>query len=765
VSAVRTREPGPARVTQVGRALPRVEDLTLLQGSAGYVGDFDREGQVWARVVRSTSAHARILSIDVGRALRAGAIRAITAADVPDVRIPVRIAGSSRCTLALQPPLARDVVRFVGEPLAVVLASDPYEAEDLGDLVEVELEDLPPVVDVRAAVEPSAAVLFDELGSNEVDTMTFRSGRPFDELAAGAAVVVTERLSVGRDAAMPLETRGLVAEYDRAQDAISLWGATKVKHFNRRALAAMLGIDVERVRLIELAVGGSFGARGELYPEDFLIPWLARDCGRPVKWIEDRAEHFVATNQCRDQACDIELAASAQGRLLGLRARSLVNVGGYVRTQGLVLARITARHLAGPYDWEGIEAHSTAVVTAKTPSGTFRAPGQYDATFFRERAIDILARRLGADPAELRLANLIGADRAPRAYPTEGQSAFVHTAGNYREIWSRMLQRGRYADARRETALRRERGERVGIGVCAFVEEAAENQFEQARVVPRQDGIFQVQVGVAASGQGIATALTQVAADALGVDPERIEVTYHDTDVVPEGMGTYASRAATFGGNAVVGAVADLFAEVRRVAADRFGAEADEVTIADGFARAGERAAPLHELGAIGEFRYERREAEVAMGASLAVVRIEAGTGDVTVERHVVAFDVGRAINPQIVTGQLVGGAVQGIAGALLQSLEHDEFGQPLTVSFLDYGIPTAGETPTVEVELLQSSTAEDTPDGELGVKGCGETGVVGAGGAIANAVAAALGCGDAVLMLPLRPERVRSLLIGAEGA
>ncbi len=761
-----TREPAAAPVTPrpmhyIGKSLARVEDVPLLQGGAPYVGDFDRPDQLWARVVRSTSAYARLVKVDTAPAVAAGAVLAITAADIPDVRIPMRIAATARAEHALQPPLARDVVRYVGEPIAVVLAADPRLAEDLAELVEVVLDDEPACLDPSEALAPDAPVLHDALGSNEVETLRVAYGASFDELAGEADVCVSERFVVDRDAAVPLETRGLVAEHDPATGVTTIWGATKVKHFNRAALAGMFDAPTESIRMIELSVGGSFGARGEFYPEDFLIPWLARASSRPVKWIEDRAEHFVATNQSRDQVCEIEIAAKRTGALLALRATSLVNMGAYVRSQGLVLPRVTTRHLPGPYDWRAFEARATGVLTPKTPSGTFRAPGQYEAAFFRERAIDIVANRLALDPVELRRMNLIAPERMPLRWEVGEQSDIVHGTGDYRQTFERLLARSGYRRLRKEAERRRRAGEHVGIGVSAFIEEGAENQFEQARVVPMKEGRFLVESGVAAVGQGIATALTQVAAEYLSVDPALIHVNHHDTALVPEGMGAFASRAATLGGNAVAGAARDLVTKARRKAAEVFGAAEDRVRIRDGRAELDgdpSQVIALDQLGCVGTFRYERSEASVAMGANLTLVALDLATGRVEVQRHVLAFDAGRAINPRIVVGQLVGGAMQGIAGALFEKISHDSWGQPLSVSFLDYGMPTAAEAPDMDVELIESALDQAKAGDDLGVKGCGEAGVIGAGAAIANAVADALGGTATVRHLPLTPERVAIL-------
>jgi carbon-monoxide dehydrogenase large subunit len=753
----------------VGRSLPRREDERLLRGAGCFVDDVDRQGQVFAAVVRSPAAHARVVEVDVSEALELpGVLAVVTGAELPDVRIPMRIAATPEAELALQRPLASDIVRYVGEPVAIVVATSQYAAEDAVDLVLVDLDPLAPVLDAREAASGDGEPLHAALGGNAVSTLVAVSGEPVDAAFARAHVVVRERLRMHRHAAIPLETRGLVAEYDDSTERLTVWGPAKVKHFNRQALSAMLELPVESIRFVEPDVGGSFGARGEFYPEDFLIPWLALRLRRPVKWIEDRSEHFLAANHSREQECELEVAAASDGTLLAFRFRSWVDVGGYVRTQGMVLPRLTVRHIAGPYRWQGFEAESIGVLTNKTPAGTCRGPGQTESTFFRERVIDVVAGRLGMDPAELRERNLVAADELPLELALgETQTPMVYDSGDYPATWARLMDHVEYGALREELASRRAAGETVGVGLSAFVEEGGAGPWEQAQVVPEPDGRFSVRVGVGSVGQGVGTALAQIAADPLGVPLDAVAVSYQDTDVVPEGLGAFGSRTTVLGGNAVAGAVADLIERARAEAAERLGVEPALVEVTGGYARApgSGDAIPLSELRCEGSHRYEKPIPSVSMGANLAVVAVDPATGRLRVERYVLAYDVGRAVNPRLVEGQLVGGAAQGIAGALLERLAYDEEGQLMSTSFMDYMMPTACEVPPIEVLVLELSRERPNPANPLGVKGCGEGGTIGAAAALANAVADAVGMPGAAVTLPLVPEVVLGLLDAAGGS
>jgi aerobic carbon-monoxide dehydrogenase large subunit len=726
---------GEARLPLVGAEVLRREDLPLLTGAARFVADIDRQGQVWARVVRSPVAHGRLRGVDAGAALEmAGVVAVLTAADVPEVRIPIRLpfAETPDANLALQPPLARDRVRYVGEPVALVLAESQHEAEDAAELVLPDIEELAPELDVVAAAERPKEVLHAELGRNAVVRVPSVYG-DVEAAFARADVVVRERLEVHRHTAAPMETRGLVAEVDEATGRLTMWGATKVKHFNRAALARMLGLEPDRIRLLEVDVGGGFGVRGELYPEDVLVAFAARSFGRPVKWVEDRYEHFLATNHARHQVHEIEVAALADGTLLAFRDRAWADQGAYVRTQGILPPLLPVAHLPGPYAWEAFAIESAGVLTNRTPTGTYRAPGVTEACFVRERMVDLVAARLGLDPVEVRRRNLLR--ETPFRYDLgEDSPPIVYDSGRPQQFFEQLLERAGWEALRAEREERRAAGELVGIGVAAFMEAGGVGPFERAAIVPQPDGAFAVLVGVASLGQGIGTALAQIAADELAVPLDEVDVRYRDTDEGPEGFGSFASRSVVLAGNAIALAARDLRGKAGEGPLD---------------------AAALAREGVVGEGTFEKQGLSYSFGANLALVSVDAETGQVRVERYVVAYDVGRAVNPAALRGQLAGAAAQGIAAALFEELHFDEWGQPLSPSFVDYLMPTAAELPPVDVLVIE----HPTPANPLGVKGGGEGGMAGTLGTVANAVADALGEPGAVTTLPLTPARVASLL------
>jgi carbon-monoxide dehydrogenase large subunit len=757
-------------MTYVGQPVPRVEDPELLTGAGRFVDDLARDGQLSARMVRSEVAHGRIVAVHADAARRRPGVAAvITGADIPDIRIPVRMMPSEEAVPVTQPPLAHDRVRYVGEPVAVVLAADPYAAEDAAAEVELEVEELEPLLDGRRAALPDAPALHEAArGGNLVNTLRTAWGGDVEELLTASGVVVRDRLRIQRHAAIPLETRGLLADFDAASGRLTVWGPTKVKHFNRKLLADFLGMAESRVRLVEPDVGGGFGARGEFYPEDFLIPWLALQLERPVKWVEDRREHFVAINHSRETWCDLEMGATADGRLLAFRASCLVDQGAYARTHGtLLLPWVLVHHLAGPYVWQGLEIEASSVLTNKTPSGTYRAPCQYESAFFRERVVDRLAAALEIDPVELRARNLVETAAMPyRMELPDIEPPVVYDSGDFPQVVETLVRRASYERLRDEAAERRARGELVGVGMAAYVEETAFGRHEYAWIAPREAGGWLVRVGVASLGQGVRTALAQIVADQLLVPIEDVEILHSDTDLVPQGFGAYGSRTTIVGGGAVVGAVADLLRNAFSAAADRLEIAESDLELGPGAmlrVRGNpRRGVPIAELGCAGEHRFDKPRPAFDMGACLAQVSVDRDAGAVSVLRLLVCQDVGQAVNPQLVDGQLVGGAAQGVGGTLFEELSYDASGQPLSTSFMDYLMPTAAEVPPVEAIQLNLPHWDHATETPLGVKAAGEGGIVGSGAAIANAVADALGDHGELSRLPLTPDTMLSLVTAA---
>jgi len=748
----------------VGRSMRRKEDLRLLTGASEFVDDLNRPGAVRACVLRSPHAHARIASIDADRA-RADprVLDVVMAADLPPqtAPIPMRMYPRPGMERLLQPVLADGVVRYVGEPIAVVVTDSSYASEDALALIDVGYEPLEPVLDAARASEARATLLHPAAGSNVAAEWTTEFG-DLDAVFESADVVVEGELTCQRHGAVPLEPRGLCAEVDAGSGRLTVWGAAKVVHTNRRILGQLLGWDEQRIRFVELDVGGGFGGRGEFYPEDFLIPFCAIRLGRPVAWTEDRAENLHALNHSREQRHLIAVAAQADGTLLALRDSLLFDTGAYVRTHGSVVPSMTAALLPGPYRWHAYRCSVRQVLTNKTPAGTYRAPGRYEANFARERILDIAARRLELDPLELRRRNLVPTTAMPYAIGTEADGhALTLDCGDYRRLLEKGMAYFDHAAMRRWRTANPGPRRRRGTGAALFVEKSGIGRWEYARVGLSSEGQTRVLVGSASVGQGVETVLAQICADALGVSYDRVEVGHGDTDEVPRGVGSFGSRATSLGGAAVHEASGALRERILRRASEELEASPVDLVIdGDAVMVRGSPSArvPLRTL--LGERSwleeenvFDSEDMSFPYGLHLVALEVDLDTGGVRIDRYAIAYDVGRAINPKLVEGQVVGGAAQGIGGALLEELAYDESGQLATGSFMDYLLPTAGEVPPVEVLITEDAPTPLTP---LGAKGAGEGGTAAAGAAIANAVSDALGV--EAMELPLAPARVLEL-------
>ncbi|HYL70194.1 MAG TPA: xanthine dehydrogenase family protein molybdopterin-binding subunit, partial [Candidatus Dormibacteraeota bacterium] len=654
--------------------------------------------------------------------------------------IPTRMFKDEAANRFLQKPLADGEVRYSGEPVAVLIAESRYLAEDAAELLSIDYEPLEVVLD------PDAGALAGHLVVERGDV---------EAAFAKAAVIVREEFRIQRHAATPLETRGLVAEYDDSAQALTVWGAAKIPHVNRRILARLLGWDEARIRLVELHVGGGFGARGEFYPEDFLIPFAAMRVGRPVAWIEDREESLRAMNHSREQVHRAELALGADGTFLGLRDTFVNNTGAYVRTHGMTVPGLSISMLPGPYVWPAYRGEYRSILTNKTPCGTYRSPGRFEVNFVRERLIDIAANRLGIDKVEIRRRNLIRSD----AFPYDTGTLFdghpvVYDSGDYALLLDRTLRELDYAALKRWRYSTSAGGLKRGLGLAFFVEKAGPAEREYARVELDEEGAVTVYTGTASVGQGVETILAQVCATHLGLPYERVKVVHGDTAVIPEGMGAFGSRAAMMGGAAVMGAAVKVRHRLLEAAAEKLEAAPDDLVItAQGVAVRGApaRVVPFPAISA--EERYVCELLGFPYGVHVAAVEIDPGTGAVRVHRYAVGYDLGRCINPMIVRGQMAGGFAQGLGGALLEEFAFDPNGQPLAASFMDYLLPTSNDVPDIDVLITEDAP---TPLNPLGVKGAGEGGTAGVGAAIANAVADALGV--EVTELPLSPQRVMEL-------
>jgi carbon-monoxide dehydrogenase large subunit len=767
-------------VRSLGASMPRLEDGPLLTGRGKYAADVRLPGMLHAAVLRSPYPHARLGAIRAKAALALpGVVSVVTAEEIAGIgNIPVRLAPRPSIVPCLQPPLARDKVRYVGEPVAVVIAESRYLAEDALDAMEVDYHSLPVLTDVQRSLEPGAPEIHEAIGGNLVDRMETHKGDAARAMA-GARHRVRERFAVQRHTGVPMETRGLTAAYDAGTRVLHLYGVAKVPHFNRRVLADLIGHPEHLIHFVEMEVGGGFGIRGEFYPEDLLVPWAAMRLGRPVQWIEDRREHLMAANHSRQQYHDIEIGFDDEYRIVALVDRFTTDMGSYIRTHGVVVPELTAALLPGPYRIPHYTCEVQCVLTNKTPTGTYRGPGRYEATFVRERLLDIAATRLGIDRFELRRRNFVSSAEMP--YDVGGASLgqkTVYDCGDYVSAFDKALDDLDLPAARAEQARARAEGRLVGIGVGSLVEKAGLGPWEYARVEIDATGHIVVSSGIAAVGQGIATTLAQVVSDELGVPAERISVVHGDSAQVPFGVGGFASRGAAVALPAAVEAARKVRAKTLRVAAALLEAAADDLVLEGGsvhvrgvpdrtvtfreLARAAVPGPPGMEPGLYAAHFFEAPKMTYPYGTHVAMVEVDRDSGVVKILRYAIAYDIGKAVNPMIVDGQLVGALAQGIGGALLEELAYDSSGQLLTTTFMDYLMPTAMEMPgATAIRILEETP---TPLNPLGVKGAGEGGSSGAGAAIANAVADALApLGVAVTSLPLSPDRVRALIRAAE--
>ncbi len=747
--------------TLIGAHVERLEDLRFLRGKGIYVGDLTRPDLLHAVVLRSPVAHGRIRRIDVARALAMPGVHAVvTGADLaPAVpKIALRLDPLPEFKVFEQPVIAHQKVRYVGEPLALVLADTQAHAEDALEGIDLDIEALPAVLETEAGLKGDI-LLFEENGTNAPATISGIKGDA-DAAFASAHYTRKERFRVHRHSAVPMETRGLLAEWDADDGHMTVYGAAKVPFHNRAALAAHLGLPDEKVLMVENDVGGGFGTRGEFYPEDFLVPYAARRFGRPVKWLEDRRENLLATNHARESECEIEIACDQSGVIVGLRARSIAHVGAYLRTTGSTPARNIAQVITGPYRIENVRSDVTLLVTNKTPSGTYRGPGRFEADFFRERMLDLVAADFKMDRVEFRRRNLVRESDMPWAMPTVGKNSSETDSGDYTITLDRCLAEFEWE---KKAALQGRLVDGVyhGIAVGCYVEGAGSGK-ESVRLRLEEDGGVSVFTGSSAIGQGTETVYAQMAGDALGLPLESIRGVYHgSTNYVRDGVGSFSSRSIVMGGSALFDAADKLKAEIVRQASERFSCKPGEIQLLDGRAIGPEGkslgfADFAKSIGSVdGSFSTPKRT--YSYGAHAAHVTVDPATGAVKVVSYVAVEDVGRIINPHALHGQCVGAIVQGLGGVLLEHFVYDESGQMVAGSLADYLLPTATDFPHIKVVALEMKPSPVNP---LGAKGAGEGGIIPVGGVISNAVASALAVFSvAPNELPLSPARVWALI------
>jgi aerobic carbon-monoxide dehydrogenase large subunit len=754
------------RNSYIGQPMERTEDMRLLRGRGTYVADVNRPDQLYAVILRSSVAHGKINTIDISRATQLPGVRhVLIGADLGAVvpKIPLRLQPLPQLEPFHQPMLADRKVRYVGEPIAMVLADTPGIAEDALDHIDLDIETLPAITS-REQAEAMPAVLFEDHGSNAAITWKAFKGDA-DAAFASADYTRRETFKVQRHAAMFMEPRGFVAEWNSDAGKLTVWGAAKTAWYNRRVLAAALDLEVNAIELIEVDVGGGFGSRGEFYPEDYLIPAAAKRVGRPVKWTEDRREHMMTANHARDIECDVEIAVSRDGRFLGLRGQAWADIGAYIRTNGSVGPRNVAQYMSGPYTFENIDLKTTMLTTNKTPSGTYRGPGRFETDFIRERLIDLVAKDLKIDRVELRRRNLVADSQMP--YPlasiTPYDSSTELDSGDYHAVFDLCMKEFGWAEKSKLSGKLID-GYYHGLAVGSFIEGGAAGPSEDARLVLETDGSLSVYLGSSSVGQGLETIMAQIAADATELPYEKITVKHGSTSHVKNGHGAYHSRSTVMGGSAILLAAEKLKTGIREAAAARFGCAAGDVTI-DGeqVACAGKTLllAGLSDAPLEVEASFFNKKYTWAYGTQAAHIAVDPGTGHVKVIDYLSVEDVGRIINPLTLHGQAIGSIVQGLGGAFLEHLVYDENGQLLTGSFADYLMPTASDFPNIRSITLELKPCPNNP---LGTKGAGEGGLIPVGGIMANAIADALSHLNVQPMeLPLSPARIWQMVEDGE--
>jgi carbon-monoxide dehydrogenase large subunit len=746
----------------LGSVVHRTEDPRFLAGRGRYVENIPIDGALRAVFVRSIMAHARLGSVDatVARSMP-GVIAVLTSADVD---VPPQPPSGNVSGPFHRPILPFDAVRFVGEPIACVLAETLAEAIDAAETVDVEYQPLDAVTDARLAAEDGAPLLFPEAGTNVARSSDTRWN---DDVLAGADVVVRATTVNQRIAPVPMEPNAIAVE-PGDDGGLTVWVSTQIPFDVRNDLADALGMDRAEVRVIAPDVGGGFGAKLHVYPEHFVCALAAMRLGRPVRWFETRTESMLSLNHGRAQHQRIELGAKRDGTIVGMRVEITADMGAY--PIGAYLPPTTRMMLAGVYRIPRIATRSRSVVTNTTPIAAYRGAGRPEATTLIERGMDLLALELGLDAAEVRRRNLIPAD----AFPYETAVGATYDVGDYERALDEVLRLSGYAALRAEQAERRRRrdGVQLGIGVCTYVEITAWAGSEFGSVEVNPDGTVTVMTGTSPHGQGHETAFAQIASGILGVPFDSVRVVHSDTGVVPRGEGTYGSRSLQLGGTAVWDASQTVLDKAKRIAAHMLEvSEAD--LVADGgriavagapdtgvsweelavvAASDGSRLPEGIEPGLSAAGRFRQKESTFPFGAHVAVVEVDLETGRATLVRHISVDDAGRILNPMLARGQVHGGLAQGISQALFEGVEYDEYGNPLTSTLATYLMPSAAELPPFET----AHTETPTPLNPLGAKGIGESATIGSTAAVQSAVIDAVShLGVRHIDMPLSPERV----------
>ncbi|MGD9894497.1 MAG: glyceraldehyde dehydrogenase subunit alpha [Dehalococcoidia bacterium] len=758
----------------VGSRVKRREDPRLITGRGTYVDDIELVRMTHMSVVRSEYAHARLLSVDTSAAQSMpGVILVMTADDVAIASLPGVPVDPEK--VPAHPVLAKDKVRHVGDPIAVVIAETRYQARDAAEAITVEYDPLPAVVDPERASDPDAAQIHDNIERNVAYYWNAQSG-DIDAAFANAPVRVTQKMVSQRLMAVPMEGRAILADYTPGAETLTVWYSTQIPHLSKANFSALIGIPEQNIRVVAPEVGGGFGAKLELYAEDVMTILASKQLGRPVKWTETRSENFQNMTQGRGQVAEYEMAADRDGKILGLRARIIADLGAYLQVFTALVPTFSGLMAPGIYDIQNLDLQITGVFTNKVATAAYRGAGRPEATYYIERMMDVLADELGIDPVEVRRRNFI----QPEQFPYTTATGLVYDSGDYEKTTQKCLEMIGYDELRRDQERKRAEGKLVGIGIstwaeiCGFAPSAAmpgTGGWEYALVKVERTGKVTVHTGASPHGQGQETSFAQVVADQFGIPIEDIAVLHGDTSVVSHGVGTFGSRAVAVGGAAVFNAAVEVREKVKQIAAHMMDASEDDLELSGGQIQvkgSPDRAKGWAEVvgaayAAIGlpegmepgleaKSYFEPPNFTFPFGTHAAVVEIDRDTGKVDLVRYVAVDDCGTVINPLLVDGQVHGGLVQGIAQALTEEVVYDESGQLSSGTLMDYAVPTADMFPRFE----SANTVTPTPVNPLGAKGIGEAGTIAASPTVANAVIDALSpLGIRHLDMPYKAEKI----------
>src|SRR5438034_3410652 len=770
----------------VGQALKRKEDPRLVSGTSSYVDDISMPGMLHMAITRSIHAHARIKRIDISKAQRLPGVHAVitgeevaancgpvpSAGEIPNMKRPQRYL------------LAVSKVRFVGEPIAAVVAADKYIARDAADFIEIEYEPLPAVVNPEKAMQPGSPRLYDEFSDNVSYNFGFESGNT-EEAFKSANVVVKERFINQRLAPIAMETRGAVATLQMPDNELVIWSSTQIPHLLRTQLVLMVRVPENRVRVIAPEVGGGFGSKLNVYAEEGLVAYLAKKTGHPVKWIESRRENIAATIHGRDQIDDVELALKKDGTILGMRVKSIADLGAYFQLLTPIIPTLTGLLAPGAYKVPALKFDQVGVLHNKMATDAYRGAGRPEATYLIERIMDVAAQKLKMDPAEIRRKNF----PQPSEFPFKTSGGVIYDSANYEAALDLALERADYKGMRRKQAELRNQGRYMGIGLSSYVEICSAGPshavggggWEAGTVRIERTGKVSVLTGVSPHGQGQETSFAQIVADGFGIEPDDVVTIHGDTGRVPSGIGTFGSRGTSVGGTAVYLAVQDLKEKMKKIAAHLLEATPDKIEFGIGKLLAkGDSGRSINfkdvvtvaynavklprgmEPGLEATRFFEPSNFTFPFGTHVCVVEIDEETGEPRITKYVAVDDCGNVINPLLVEGQIHGGLVQGIGQALHEEVVYDENGQLLTGSLMDYAIPRPHDFPEFELDR----TVTPSPVNPLGLKGVGEAGTIGSTPAVVNAVVDALApFGITHIDMPVRSEKIWRILKGRKAS